>query len=254
MEALTVAELRSLAKLHRAGIDGATERLQLIVRDERDALPALLSFPAKNLERLLGEEDPVALLVATIERAPRVARAARARLENERAQHIASELARKLVLDDRGDCELRVGALASIAKLGDHRHIVFGERGGVPTRRLRDLLHACRRVTACSVFVRTTTLDVIYKTPRSRGIVRLHLSFPAPHEHTIVVAMPDPAPVVETATCAVPSCVTLAETPAAGSGSARSARRRSPREHRSMPSFGRYIFDALLAVALGGGP
>ncbi len=238
MEALTYGELRSLALLHRRGVEGATDRLLAIVRDEQDALPVLLGFPAENLPRLLRAEDPVAVLAATIEEAPRVARAARSREEGTRAQSIAGELAGRLVLDERGDCELPVHDLALITQLGGRRYVTFGERGGVPTRRLRDLLRACRRVTSCVVLVRATTLDVVYETPCSRGTVRLHLS-PAPDEDAIVVPVPVKG--------AAPK--TLARSPLATTVLPTASSRGAPQPPRSLSQ---RFFEALLVAALGG--
>jgi hypothetical protein len=249
VEAVTIGELRTLAKLYRAGVEGAADRLMEIVRDERDHLPALLGFPPENVMRLLSDRDPLGLLVATIEGAPRVARALRARAENEKAQRLADVITGTLALDARGDCELPLADVVTLAQLGDHHRIAFGMRGGVSTRRLRDLFATCRHVTACSAFLRERTLDIVYETRSSRGIVRLHLRPAAPLERVVVLRLPD----VEDASTSVetpsPTVEVDVQRPRLGS----TGHAKASQEPRRVSSFVRYVFDSLIAATLGVG-
>lgn len=250
MEAVTIGELRTLAKLYRAGVEGAADRLSEIVRDDRDQLPELLGFPPENVMRLLSDRDPIGLLVATIEGAPRVARALRARAENERAQRLADVITGMLALDARGDCELPLADVVALAQLGDHHRIAFGMRGGVSTRRLRDLFATCRHVTACSAFLRERTLDIVYETRSSRGIVRLHLVPAAPLERVINIRLPH----AEDASTLVETLSPTVEFDAQRSGTGTTGHAKSSQEPRLVSSFVRYVIDSLIAAALGVGP
>ncbi|MFO0680533.1 MAG: hypothetical protein U0234_00715 [Sandaracinus sp.] len=244
---LTVPDLRGLAKLYRRGVEGAREQLAAIIGERVAELPRLLGFPPANVTRLREHEDPVEVLVATIEGAPRVAREARMRAENERARALAAELGSTLVVDAEGTVDVDLSTIATIIELGDHRHVSFGERGAVETRRLRALLRECRRVSACSALLRESTLDVVYETARSRGIVRLHLQ-PAgagvdvvlvPVTERTRVALPEVvAPIVEATTAPIATAPLAARAPA----------RTQPRRSQ----FASHFIEALVAAAFGG--
>ena len=194
--ALTVQELRGAARLYRQGVEGAEHRLREILDTNLDDLPGLLNFPKENLDRLREHDDPVAVLVGTIEGAPKVLRDVKLRLENRRAAELAEQLGHSAVFDSAGNCELNLQLLAEIACLGDHRHIVFGDRGGVSSRKLHQLFHEVRRVSGCSALLTDNSLCIIYMTERSRGIVRLHLQPVQPSADAVCVPLSGPPPEV----------------------------------------------------------
>jgi hypothetical protein len=173
--ALSIAELRGAAKLYRQGVEGAELRLRGIIEENLDDLPSLLNFPPENLHRLREHDDPVAVLVGTIEGAPKVLRGVKLRLENRGAAELAEQLGHSAVFDSAGNCELNLQLLAEIACLGDHHFVVFGDRGAVSSRKLHQLFHEVRRVSGCSALLTDNSLCIVYMTSRSRGIVRLHL-------------------------------------------------------------------------------
>ena len=194
--ALTVRELRGAARLYRQGVEGAEHRLRGIIEENLDDLPSLLHFPAKNLDQLREHDDPVAVLVGTIEGAPKVVRSVKLRMENRRAAELAEQLGHSAVFDNAGNCELNLQLLAEIACLGDHRHIVFGDRGGVSSRKLHQLFHEVRRVSGCSALLTDNSLCIVYMTERSRGIVRLYLHATALSPETVYVPLGEPPPEV----------------------------------------------------------
>ncbi|MBZ0121484.1 MAG: hypothetical protein K8H88_31095, partial [Sandaracinaceae bacterium] len=60
---LTLAELRNLSRLHRAGVEGAEAQLRAIIDERAVDLPVLLGFPEENLARLREADAPVELLL-----------------------------------------------------------------------------------------------------------------------------------------------------------------------------------------------
>jgi hypothetical protein len=190
--ALSVADLRGAAKLYRRGVEGAEHRLRGIIEENLDELPGLLNFPPENLHRLREHDDPVAVLVGTIEGAPKVLRGVKLRMENRRAAELAEQLGHSAVFDSARNCELNLQLLAEVACLGDHRFIVFGDRGAVSSRKLHQLFHEVRRVSGCSALLTDNSLCIVYMTDRSRGIVRLHLQPVQPSADAVVVPLSVP--------------------------------------------------------------
>ncbi len=215
--ALSIAELRGAAKLYRQGVEGAELRLRGIIEENLDDLPSLLNFPKENLGRLREHDDPVAVLVGTIEGAPKVLRGVKLRMENRRAAELAEQLGRSAVFDNAGTCELDLHLLAEIACIGDHHFIVFGDRGAVSSRKLHQLFHEVRRVSGCSALLTDNSLCIIYMTERSRGIVRLHLQPVQLSAEAVVVPLVEPPPEVAVAAVGVVETPHARETVSASS-------------------------------------
>jgi hypothetical protein len=187
-QTLTVAQLRGTARLYRAGVDGAADELSRILAEHVEELPALLGFPAANLERLREHQDPAQLLAATIEALPRVARDSRSRAQREMARSIAIDLARSARIDEHGTVDLDIGDLQRLVLLWPATGLLaFDARGSVSVGLLRALLQRCARVTAISVLVATHHVVVAYETATSRGCVRLMLASVARHADVLLV-------------------------------------------------------------------
>lgn len=238
MAALTLPELRLLARLFRQGVDGAAERLEVIARERGDELAALLRFPKGNLARVTDADDVAALVAATVEGAPRVRRDALQRSRRASARGLAETLCRISERREDGSIELHAPLLAEILLLWGPGCVVFGELGSVSAPRLRAILRECRGVASRSVILTRDAVLVFYETSRSRGVIRLHL-------HRVVYdvdALPVPIEQVPTR----PVDTSEPEVPLAEDA------RQTVRRPRSK------FFDALvemaLAAALGGTP
>ncbi len=175
MAAVMLAELRGLARLYRDGVDGVRDQLADVIAVSGSELPDILGFPRANLERLHRNDDPVGVLVDTIEGAQRVAREARGQAQRASARELAAAAAESAQVRLDGDIEidpaLVTAACAAWPTGGD---IVFSERGGIDVRRLRSLLKECRRLPI-SMLLTTTSLNIKWATPRSRGYFKLWL-------------------------------------------------------------------------------
>lgn len=173
---LTYGSLRQLARLYRVGIDGAADALAMLVDEHANELPELLGFPMANLDRLRAHDDPVGVLVATIEGAPRVARGLRERIHYDGAAALALQLGETATPREGGHLALDVELLVQTLRFYPGRVVTFGERGSLGSLRLRAVLRELRGVTATSVVVTREHVVVAYESTRSRGLIKLALS------------------------------------------------------------------------------
>jgi hypothetical protein len=198
---LTLASLRHLARLHRTGVDGAEAQLAAIIEERADELPAALGFPMKNLERLRAHEDPVQILVATIEGAPRVARAMRDRHQFEAAVILAVRLAQTAERREDGHLGLDVALLGETLAAYPGRVVTFGVRGSVGAGRLRAVVRNLRGMTSAAVTVTNEHVVVVYAGERMRGCLKLVLHPPVVDGEALIVPfdldIAHEAPVVE---------------------------------------------------------
>jgi hypothetical protein len=175
MATLSVADLRGLARLHRAGVDGAAEQIEDVIARRGEELPGLLGLPPSSLRRLREHADPVGALVATIEAAPTVAREARGRAQRETARRLAAAVEQSAVVRPGGNIEIDAALVgASCTEWPGGGAIVFGDRGGMEIRRLRALLSECRRLPI-SMLLTATSLNIKWKTARGHGQFKLRL-------------------------------------------------------------------------------
>lgn len=186
---LTYGSLRGLARLYRNNVDGAAEMLSAIIDTHAHALPEILGFPLKNLERLREHEDPVEVLVATIEGAPRVARDIRDRLHFETAAAMAVRLAETAVHRPGGHHALDVALLGEMLARYPGRIVTFGPRGSVGAGRLRAVVRELRNVLATSVVVTSAHVVIAYEGERARGLIKLVLHEPVVDDLTLVVPL-----------------------------------------------------------------
>lgn len=188
-EAVTLAELRGLARLHRAEVDGAERRLATIIEHDAALLPDLLGFPAANLAKLHEHDDPVGLLVSTIEGASRVARERRAREAREHARALASHLAETASYQPDGNIELVPSALRELLAAWPGRGaLALGSRGCVDVGRLRAVVRECRRVSP-SIVVTNDMMLLTWRTSSSRGYIKLAMAPIAECEDALVVPL-----------------------------------------------------------------
>ena len=186
---LTPAGLRHLARLYRADVDGAGEMLSAIIDEQAHDLPDLLGFPLTNLERLRDHDNPVEVLVATIEGAPRVARELRDRIHFESAASQAVRLAQTAVHRPGGHIALDVALLGEVIGRYPGRIVTFGERGSLGAGRLRAVLRLTRDLRATSVVVTAEHLVVMYEGDNNRGLIKLVLHEPIIDHDTLVVPL-----------------------------------------------------------------
>jgi len=198
---LTRASLRHLARLHRAGVDGAEAQLAAIIEERADELPAALGFPMKNLERLRARENPLQILVATIEGAPRVARAMRDRHQVEAAVILAVRLAQTAERREDGHLVLDVALLGETLATYPGRIVTFGARGSVGAGRLRAVVRNLRGMTSAAVTITNEHVVVVYAGERMRGCLKLALHPPVVDGEALIVPLDrdiaHEAPVVE---------------------------------------------------------
>lgn len=185
MAPLNVADLRSLARMFRQGVDGAREQLELLAHERGDELAAVLGFPRPNLDRVLDSGDLATLLAATIEGSFRLKREGLARSRRETARALAATLSEASERRDDGSAALHGALVAEIVALWGSGWIVFGTLGSVEATRLRALLRECRGVTSCSIILTRESLFVFYETACSRGVIRLLLQPVVFHEDAL---------------------------------------------------------------------
>jgi hypothetical protein len=184
---MTTAQLRGLAKLYRQRVDGAERQLAMIIEHNAHELPELLGFPLKNLERLREHEDPVEVLVATIEGAQRIARELRDRLAYEDASMLAVRLAETAVRRRDGHYALDLDLLGVLLVRYPGRVITFGTRGSCGSLRLRAILRELRDVRATSVVLTNDHIVIGYDGEGCRGMIRLKLHEVVVDDGTLVV-------------------------------------------------------------------
>ncbi|MGE0790087.1 MAG: hypothetical protein AB7S26_30720 [Sandaracinaceae bacterium] len=249
MAPLNVAELRSLARMFRQGVDGAREQLELLAHERGEELTAVLGFPRANLDPVLDTGDLATLVAATIEGSVRLKREGVTRSRRETARALAATLSDASEHRDDGSAALH-GALAEIVALWGSGWIVFGALGSVEAARLRAILRHCRGVTSRSIILTRESLFVFYETACSRGVIRLHLQrvvFHADALHIPIDIVGDVAPVEPAPPAPDPKPIDTTDPIPALVERARPA----PRPHRS---FARHLVEAALTFALGGQP
>ena len=186
--ALSIAELRGLARLHRADIEGAHEQLTSIIEERAEELPALLNFPPSKLVRLREHEDAVGVLLALIDANRAKARDALRGQQREAAVRLAAAVAASAVVHLRGDIELDPRAVDALCGAWPSGAVVFGRRGSVDARRLRALLKECRSVPIL-MFASDCVLNIKWDTGRSRGNIKLTLWPTAEDEDALVIPL-----------------------------------------------------------------
>ncbi len=174
-ETLTLSALRHLARLYRAGVEGAEDVLMEIIEERASELPDALGFPMQNLEHLRAHENPIEILVATIEGAPRVARAVRDEIYFESATMLALRLAQTAERRRDGHHVLDVALLTDMLGRYAGRVITFGPRGSVGAGRLRALVRSLRERASVIVTVTSEHIVIVYRGEQMRGLVKLVL-------------------------------------------------------------------------------
>jgi hypothetical protein len=172
--ALSLAELRHLARLVHQGVGGARERLAALIADHADDLPGVVGFAPEQLERLARSDDPVALLVATLDRVPEARRRARSRQQQKIATSLVTTLVDTACRDEAGAVHVDARLLAEVATRCGTRALRFGD-GAVETSRVRALLRACRGVPDLDVAIGSDRLVVRYAGRGMHGAVTLWL-------------------------------------------------------------------------------
>lgn len=186
--ALSIAELRGLARLHRADVEGAHEQLAEIIAQRGEELPSLLNFPPSKLVRLREHEDAVGVLLALIDANRAKARDALRGQQREAAVRLAAVVAASAVVHLRGDIELDPRAVDALCGAWPSGSLVFGHRGGVDARRLRVLLRECRSVPIL-MFASDAALNIKWDTSRSRGNIKLTLWPAVEDEDALVIPL-----------------------------------------------------------------
>jgi hypothetical protein len=184
---MTAPQLRGLARLYRRRVDGAADVLASIIANNAHELPDVLGFPMQNLERLRDHENPVEVLVATIEAAPRVARDLRDKIWHETATAIAVRVAQTAQRRNGGHYGLDLELLGEALTRYPGRIITFGTWGSCGSLRLRAILRETRGLRATSVVLTDTQVVVAYEGERCRGLIKLALHEPVVDEGALIV-------------------------------------------------------------------
>jgi hypothetical protein len=194
---VSLADLRGLARLYRGGVEGAHEQLCGVIEHSSDALPDVIGFPHANVERLRRSDDPVELLVVTIEAGLRGARENRNAAQKRAARDLAAALGQSSMCED-GSVRLPVRWLRDLATTWPGSGmLVFGERGGVGIPGLRAFLRECRRIDDIHAVLTSDALILRYCMSRSRGQVRLGLHPVRDGDDVLAVALPASTPAVD---------------------------------------------------------
>jgi len=244
---VTFADLRGLARLYRDGIDGAKQEISKVIRNDVEQLPSIVGFPPENLHQLADADDPVDLLVITIEAAARRARDDRRVAQKRIAHQLASALA--VVATERdSSVALSPRALFDIVSAWPGRGMLgFGDRGGVGIPGLRAFLRACRSVDELEATLTTDTLVLRYATSSSRGAVRL-LLHPLVDDDSVVIPLS-----VRPLELPLTSVVAASRSPSTSAAASRAARLLAPSSTRPGASFMHRFLEAMSAV-VGGAP
>ena len=187
--ALSLAELRRLGRLHRAGVDGAHEQLEYIIELMGEELPALLHFSAAKLPRLREHPDPVELLLALIDARGSQARDSLRQQQRDLAVRLGLEAAHTAVRYLSGEIELDAASVEAVCCACSGGYLVFGRRGGVEVRRLRALLKECRTLPI-QLSVTGSVLNLRWSAGSSRGNFKLTL-WPMVDDDAVVIPLPD---------------------------------------------------------------
>lgn len=172
---LTLAHLRGLASLYRAGVEGADEALVAIVTEHTDEVADLLHLLPERVARLDSHDNAANLLAGTIEAVPRMVKTMRDRALYDAAADRAVRLA-QLAEHRSGDVyALDVGLLRDVLGFYPGRVVTFGDRGSVSSVKLRAILREVRNICTTAVLVTHEQLVLSYEGEHCRGLIKLVL-------------------------------------------------------------------------------
>lgn len=199
--AVSLKQLRDLARLHADGIEGAGDELAVIINTHPEPVAAVLGVGADIIERVRSSDDPAANLARIIENHHRRRRQARVQDVQSDAYRLADSLGQSCVFDDRGHVRMDLALLSEVLRFGsgfDRLAFRIGDDMlSVDLRLLRALFRECRGVEVTDLHLGDEHFVVSYRTSMSRGLVRLLHQAPEVTDRILVVAVAlPPAPVV----------------------------------------------------------
>ena len=179
MAALTLTRLRCLAAAYGKDTPGAREQLDVLARDEHQAVCELLGMSPGTLTA-----DTIARRVRDLTlRAKSEARC--------RARDCSTELAQQVAygaqLRPEGSWALPIGPLTELARLGGFTHMELEPLGVVDLRIVKRVVKACKNARLLGIAVSSSHLTLTYDGPASRGRISLVVRGPEPLDDAVVV-------------------------------------------------------------------
>jgi hypothetical protein len=195
--ALTLPKIRTLVRLYRSQVEGASEQLEALMREQWDELHPLLRVTPSEIVRMGERENAVQALARAVEEASTDTAESRSLALRKTARLAAATLARASVVVGGGAYRLPAKGLRELLDLwrgsGD---VAFGGRGAVDVVRLRALLRQCEGLDSTTITLTEHHLVIAYSTTRARGVIRFVLR--ARHHGDKLLAVPLPEPGVAT--------------------------------------------------------
>lgn len=199
---VTAARLRTLARLHRGGVEGAGDELVQLAHDAPTDLAAVLGRDQDWLLRVRVTDLAAGALSAAIESRARDVRRGNKSDARHRAAVITKRLASTCDFDPEGAVVVDAAVLFELVKLKSHRWLGFvrgRETFVIHVGLLKTIFARSKRTAGLDVRVVGDCLRISYRTERGRGRFRLRL-WPRnrTHEDVLTVALPT-EPVVKAA-------------------------------------------------------
>jgi len=173
-KALTIARLRTLARLYRQGIEGVDVQLLALVIDRSALFADIVGFDVGPIDDGTRPDLAAERIVAAIESAPRRARSRLAAQKRQRAEGLARELADHATLRDDGFVDLDHHLLRDLSGCGGYRYLGLTVRGQVRVlerARLKAAFKECRKTQVQSLYLTSEALWLHYKTKKGHGLL-----------------------------------------------------------------------------------
>lgn len=191
--ALTLPKIRTLVRLYRSEVEGASEQLESMIREQWDELHPLLRVTPSEIMRMGEREDAVLALARAVEEVAAETAQARSLALGSAARVAAAALAKASVAVAGGTYQLPAKALRELLELwrgsGD---VAFGGAGAVDVVRLRALLRECEGLDSTTITLAGHQLVIAYSTTRARGVIRLALGARHHGDKLLIVPLPEP--------------------------------------------------------------
>jgi hypothetical protein len=191
--ALSLKQLRDLARLHADGIEGAGQEIEITLNNEPEEIAAVLGVGMDIIERVRSSDSPSTNLARLIEGHHRRKRQARVQDVQSDAYRLAELLGVTCVLSARGLVTMDLRLLAELLRFATgFDRLAFrvgGDMRSVDLRVLRALFRECRGVEVTDLHLGDEHLVLSYRTGRSQGLVRLLHRAPEVTERILVVAV-----------------------------------------------------------------
>lgn len=201
MAGLTLAQLRSLARMYRAGVDGAAQQLLELAQVRPDVLASLLHVTHVRAD--LDEDVTARCIADRLDELDRTRRSVRKSDIILAARKLAETLGRNAQWEG-GRVHLDPHLLRALVATQVAGALSFERAGEVAAAidlaYLRRVLDACRTCRLTELYVESASLVLVYASIGARGRFRLTLCPPDTREEQVRVRLEQHTPVVDAPT------------------------------------------------------